>query len=274
MSRKKGMSRRDFVRSGLLHRRFVRHDRGPRALEHDSRLGRARRHRRLSGAGVHFPCSAETTATICWFRTTPRAMRITPRFAPIWRWHRIRCCPSSKPKVRESPVRPASRTLPGLQGLFNSGQMALVANVGTLAQPLTQAQYQANSGDHSQSIFSRTPTSKAQWQTAQFDGFAATGWAGRTADKLQSLNAGAQFPPITSVAGGAILVQRRTDPTVRVDSRFHSGLERFSRLDASDNARLVAFQQLLTFDSGISLVQDTSAVMTQTLARARSWARR
>jgi uncharacterized protein (DUF1501 family) len=38
---------------------------------------------------------------------------------------------------------------------------------------------------------------------------------------------------------------------------------------ASDSARLVAFQQLLTFDSGISLVQDTSAVMSQTIAESQ-----
>src|SRR5271155_1346269 len=30
--------------------------------------------------------------------------------------------------------------LPGLQGLFNSGQVAFLANVGTLAQPITRAQ--------------------------------------------------------------------------------------------------------------------------------------
>ena len=38
---------------------------------------------------------------------------------------------------------------------------------------------------------------------------------------------------------------------------------------AGDNARLARFQQLLTFDSGVSLVQDSSAVMTQTLAQSR-----
>lgn len=157
--------------------------------------------------------------------------------------------------------------LPGIQGLFNSGQAALVANVGTLAAPLTQAQFQSNSGTIPINLFSHSDQ-QGQWQTAQFDGYSNTGWAGRTADVLQSLNAGAQYPPITSVAGGAILCNgAQTQPYALIPgstpglSGFYGG--------TADNARLVAFQSLLTFDTGISLVQDTSAVMTQTLAESQ-----
>ena len=156
---------------------------------------------------------------------------------------------------------------PGLQGLFNSGQMAIVANVGTLAQPLTRAQFQANSGSIPINLFSHSDQ-QGQWQTAQFDGFAPTGWAGRTADVLQPLNSGAQFPPITSVAGGAIICNgAQTEPYALIPGT-NPGLSGFSS-STSDSARLVAFQQLLTFDTGISLVQDTSAVMSQTIAESQ-----
>jgi uncharacterized protein (DUF1501 family) len=82
------------------------------------------------------------------------------------------------------------------------------------------------------------------------------------------MNSGAQFPPITSVAGGAVLLNgSQTEPyamspgsTPQLNGYYTS---------AAENARLVSFQQLLTFDSGISLVQDTSAVMTQTLAQSK-----
>ena len=156
---------------------------------------------------------------------------------------------------------------PGLQGLFNSGQMALVANVGTLATPITRAQFQANSATIPVNLFSHSDQ-QGQWQTAQFDGYSPTGWAGRTADVLQSLNAGAQYPPITSVAGGAILCNgAQTEPYALIPGST-PGLSGFSS-SASDSARLVAFQQLLTFDSGISLVQDSSAVMSQTIAESQ-----
>ena len=108
---------------------------------------------------------------------------------------------------------------------------------------------------------------QGQWQTAQFDGSGSTGWAGRAADVLQPMNAGAQYPPITSVAGGAIICTgAQTQPYALIPGST-PGLSGYSA-SASANARLVAFQQLLTFDSGVSLVQDTSAVMSQSLAQS------
>ena len=156
--------------------------------------------------------------------------------------------------------------LPGLQGLFNGGQLAVVANVGTLSQPLTQAQYKQGTGTIPVNLFSHSDQ-QGQWQTAQFDGSGSTGWAGRAADVLQPMNAGAQYPPITSVAGGAIICTgAQTQPYALIPGST-PGLSGYSA-SASANARLVAFQQLLTFDSGVSLVQDTSAVMSQSLAQS------
>jgi uncharacterized protein (DUF1501 family) len=156
--------------------------------------------------------------------------------------------------------------LPGLQGLFNSGQLAVVANVGTLSQPLTQAQYKQGTGSIPVNLFSHSEQ-QGQWQTAQFDGSGSTGWAGRTADVLQPMNSGAQYPPITSVAGGAILCTgAQTQPYALIPGSS-PGLSGYYG-STSANARLVAFQQLLTFDTGISLVQDTSAVMSQSLAQS------
>ena len=156
--------------------------------------------------------------------------------------------------------------LPGLQGLFNSGQLAVVANVGTLSQPLTQTQYQQGTGTIPVNLFSHSDQ-QGQWQTAQFDGSGSTGWAGRTADVLQPMNSGAQYPPITSVAGGAIICTgAQTQPYALIPGSS-PGLGGYYGGTAA-NARLVAFQQLLTLDSGISLVQDSSAVMSQSLAQS------
>ena len=59
--------------------------------------------------------------------------------------------------------------LPGLQALFNSGQLAVVANVGTLSQPVTRSQYQQGSVTLPVNLFSHSDQ-QGQWQTAQFDG--------------------------------------------------------------------------------------------------------
>ncbi len=125
--------------------------------------------------------------------------------------------------------------LPGLQSLFNSGQLAVVANVGTLAQPVTRTQYQQGTATVPVNLFSHSDQ-QGQWQTAQFDGYAPTGWAGRTADALQTLNAGAQYPPITSVAGGAIFCNgAQTEPYALIPGSS-PGLTGYYG-SAGDNAR-------------------------------------
>ena len=157
--------------------------------------------------------------------------------------------------------------LPGTQSLFNSGNLAVVANVGTLSAPVTRAQYIAGGANVPINLFSHSDQ-QGQWQTAQFDGYANTGWAGRTADALQSLNAGAQYPPITSVAGGAILCNGAQTEPYALNPGSSPGLSGYYG-SAAQNARLVGFQQLLTFDTGVSLVQDASAVMSQTIAQSQ-----
>ena len=160
--------------------------------------------------------------------------------------------------------------LTGLQGLFTSGQLAVLANVGTLAQPITRTQYLAGATGGTVlpvNLFSHADQ-QAQWQTAQFTGFSATGWAGRTADKLQPLNAGALFPPIISVAGGAILCTGSQTTPYALSPGASPGLSGYD----PNNARFVAFQQLLNLNSGLSLVQDTSSVMNQSLGQSQTLA--
>lgn len=157
--------------------------------------------------------------------------------------------------------------LPGLQGLFSGGQLAVVANVGTLAQPITRTQYLQGGATLPVNLFSHSDQ-QGQWQTADFTGFGTTGWAGRTADKLQPMNAGATYPPITTVAGGAIFCTGAQTQPYALSPGSSPGLRGYNG-SAAQNARLLSFQQLLTMDSGISLVQDTSAVMTQSLEQSK-----
>lgn len=157
-----------------------------------------------------------------------------------------------------------------LQPLFTSGQLAFMANVGTLAQPLTRAQYLAGSTGGTvlpSNLFSHSDQQQ-QWQTAQFTGFSATGWAGRTADALQSLNVGAQFPPITSVAGGAILLTGAQTTPYALAPGTSPGLTNVT----SGSAKQVAFQSLLQLNSGVSLVQDADAVMSYSLQQSAALA--
>lgn len=158
--------------------------------------------------------------------------------------------------------------LPEVQALYNSGQLAFLANVGPLSQPVTRAQFQANSLPVPANLFSHADQQQ-QWQSLELDGFYKTGWAGRLADNLGTFNTGAVFPPITSVAGSAIFCTgSQTQPYAMIPGTT-PGLSGFDS-SAAATARLQALQQLLTFDTGVSLIQSTSSITTNSLADSKT----
>ena len=75
--------------------------------------------------------------------------------------------------------------LSGLKALFDQGQCALVANVGTLTQPTTLAQWKARTAKVPAGLFSHSDQSGA-WQTGLPDRASASGWLGRVGDLTAS----------------------------------------------------------------------------------------
>ncbi len=142
-----------------------------------------------------------------------------------------------------------------MQSLFNNKHLAVLANVGTLIQPTTASQFRTRGVAVPMNLFSHSDQ-EAQMQTAILDRVAETGWAGRTADKIQSIYGG-NFPIIISLAGTNIFcegvvaqsIQSNGNPT-RLLNGFGGGAE--------STARLSALQSLLTFDNGLSLIQAAS----------------
>ncbi len=76
---------------------------------------------------------------------------------------------------------------PELQTLFNSGKLATIFNVGTLVYPLTKTQYNSGSVPRPPQLFSHSDQ-QVQWQTSIPDQLPTTGWGGRCADLLDTLN--------------------------------------------------------------------------------------
>lgn len=90
--------------------------------------------------------------------------------------------------------------LPGLQSLFSQQRLALVANVGPLVAPVTRAEYLAGTAALPPQLFSHSDQT-VHWQTSLPDQPARTGWGGRVADLLHSLNGSAQVSMSMSLAG-------------------------------------------------------------------------
>src|SRR5208283_5976371 len=90
------------------------------------------------------------------------------------------------------PIEPANvgspyglhPSLVELQTLFNQRKLAILANVGTLTQPTTQAQY--NAGIQPFALYSHADQ-QAQWQSSISTTESQTGWGGRMADQLAAL---------------------------------------------------------------------------------------
>ena len=148
-------------------------------------------------------------------------------------------------------------SLPDVQSLFNSGNVALVANVGTLVQPTTRTQYLAG-GTVPQNLFSH-PDQQEEWQNASQDSSAATGWAGRISDVLNgSYNASASLPMITSVDGDTLFCNGIATTPVSV-SAGNLGNASCSE-GAACAARLSTAQSLITMSTGVSLVTQDQGI--------------
>ena len=107
--------------------------------------------------------------------------------------------------------------LPDVQALFNSKNAAFVANVGTLLQPTTRAQYLAGSTVPT-NLFSHSDQ-QLEWQNASQSGATSTGWAGRIADLISGqYNPSGQIPMITSVAGDTLFCNGSSSTPVSVSA--------------------------------------------------------
>jgi len=161
--------------------------------------------------------------------------------------------------------------LPQLQGLFQLNRAAVVANVGVLNQPLTRAEYRSKSKPLPANLFSHSDQQQ-QWQTADPTGFGLTGWAGRAADQVRTIyNVSQIYPPITTVAGTAIFClgnQTRPFALAPTTNPASIGLAGYTNQNSQSNARLASLQQVLTFDTGLSMIQATSSITSAALQQS------
>jgi uncharacterized protein (DUF1501 family) len=159
--------------------------------------------------------------------------------------------------------------LPEVQALFNQQKLAVLANVGTLVRPTTRAQFQQRQVTLPQNLFSHEDQ-QAQMQTASLTADGQTGWAGRTADKIQSIYGG-NFPIIISLAGTNIFCEGLAARAIESSGDPTKLLSGFSS-SAESQGRLSALQNLLTFDTGVSLIQSASTITTNALQDSKALA--
>src|SRR5271156_2413154 len=89
---------------------------------------------------------------------------------------------------------------PELQTLFGEGKLAFLFNTGTLVYPITRTQYLAGTTAKPPQLFSHADQ-QTQWQTSIPDQPPETGWGGRCADLLASVQPDAPISLMVTLAG-------------------------------------------------------------------------
>ncbi len=161
-------------------------------------------------------------------------------------------------------LHPALGGTAGFQALWDAKNLAVVANVGTLVSPLTKAQYLAASSAKPQSLFSHIDQ-QLQWQASLSNAPSNTGWGGRLADQLASLNTGSVVPAAISTAGNNLFLTGGATRSLTIPTSGSFGLGGFDSSTAAV-ARLTALKALLGIDSGTDLLDAAQNVMTGSIA--------
>ncbi len=155
-------------------------------------------------------------------------------------------------------------SMPEMQALFNQGHLGVVANVGTLVAPITRAQYLNGGAAVPAQLFSHADQS-VQWQTSVPDQISRTGWGGRMADLLHSLNGNAQISLSISIAGTNTFEVGNTVLPYSVSPDGTVGLSGFDG-SANANVRLQAFKNLLALPQNNLFQQAYSDTVTRSIA--------
>ncbi len=149
-------------------------------------------------------------------------------------------------------------SMPEVQSLFNNGNAAFVANVGTLLSPTTRAQYQAKQVAQPTNLFSH-PDQQSEWQNQMQSAEGTSGWAGRMADKLNTqYNPGALVPMIASLSGDALFCNGTATSPVSVSSGGPSPAACSNH--SYCNGRQQTAQQFSALSSGVSLIQADNSI--------------
>jgi len=157
--------------------------------------------------------------------------------------------------------------LPELASMFSSKELAVVANVGSLVQPLTRSQYQAQQTPVPLNLFSHSDQ-QLQWQTSIAQGNSPTGWGGRVADYIESQKINSStFPVFFSVAGNSLHGKGASTQPVAVAPGGTLQLSGFNS-SAPSQARWGALNNLLKLDSGVALAQAANNTLANSISDA------
>jgi uncharacterized protein (DUF1501 family) len=157
------------------------------------------------------------------------------------------------PTGREYAFHP---NCPELKSMFNNGQLAICANVGSLIYPVTKTQYNARSVPLPPQLFSHNDQ-QVQWQTSVPGQEARTGWGGRCADLVNSMNTNATVSMSMSLSGVNIW------EVGNVVNEYNVGVNGPTNINIAAANQVQAFKDLINLQSHPNLQERSVSNMTK-----------
>jgi uncharacterized protein (DUF1501 family) len=150
-----------------------------------------------------------------------------------------------------------------LKPIWDQKRLAIACNVGPLVEPLNREQYLARTRLVPVNLFSHSDQ-QAQWQTCVSTGPSATGWGGRTADRLDG---SFSFPMMVTAAGLTPFTAADVSRPLAVTPGQPFQLNGFS--GTTGPSRYAALQTLLQSDRDQRLVASASDTLSNAIANSQ-----
>jgi uncharacterized protein (DUF1501 family) len=154
-------------------------------------------------------------------------------------------------------------SMPEVQNMYNSGRLAFISNVGTLVEPTTKTQFENGGVTLPLGLFSHADQIQ-QWQTSVPQTRSSSGWGGRMADILQSMNNNQNISMNISLSGRNFFQSgnQSSEYTINPTGTGSIGIEGYNGDDMIDMIRTTAVDNLLE-DQYVDIFKKTYADVTR-----------
>ena len=141
-----------------------------------------------------------------------------------------------------------------LQQAYNSGNAAMIANVGPLVQPTTTAQYQSASVQLPQQLMAHDDQQEV-WEAGGYQPGVASSWSGLASDLLTPSYNSSNLPMVTVLGGGASNFGHGQTSAPFTAGPSAQPAVYWCAQGLACYPRASAAQQLITFNNGANLLQ-------------------
>lgn len=151
------------------------------------------------------------------------------------------------PNTTDGRVFGVHPSMPDMQQLFESGNLAFLSNVGTLIEPSTKTDIQNNAVKIPLGLFSHADQIQ-QWQTGRPHERTNIGWGGKIADLVQSMNSNQNISMNISLRGSNIFQRGDQIIPYAISNNGSIGINGYGDSDLFNQLRTNALNSMLERD--------------------------